>query len=132
MAAPNQITRLFIRRNAMSNITIDENGLLVGKVESVASVKPDGDSSESKTVTLVIDFTGMSIAELIQPAVKSIRIAWQATARKHFTEFKNADRIAVDAQKPGAWPETTASLLSKMKKQGLTKEDLLRLAAEME
>ena len=104
-----------------------------GKESIACSIKADADSTESKTLTLDVEFNQVTLAELLGPAMKSIRIAWQnGPGRKGFENWTNGQHIAVDAKHPGKSPEDPKALLNKMLAKGLTKEQILALLQDAE
>jgi hypothetical protein len=109
-------------------IRIDEDGVLSGIESIVCSIKPDGDSTESKSMTLDVDFSGMTLAELVQPALKSIRIAWQnGPGRKQFASWTNAQHVPVDGRHPGKTATTPENDLNRMLAKGMTKDEIIAM-----
>ncbi len=84
---------------------MDLNQKLVGVVRTVkASVKADEDSNEKKSVTLVLDYSDCTLADVLTKAAAHDRIAWQngGQGRKSFSKIVNGSTINVKASRPGA------------------------------
>lgn len=65
------------------------------------SIKPDGDSSESKVINLKIEFDGVVLRDVFEKAVSSTVIQWQAKARKSFNSFVDKSTVVVQFSAPG-------------------------------
>jgi hypothetical protein len=82
------------------NINLDEKVSGVSFTKS-CSIKPDGDSSESKVINLKIEFEGVSLRDVFEKAVSSTVIQWQAKARKTFNSFVDKSTVTVQFSAPG-------------------------------
>lgn len=69
----------------------------------VCSVKPDGDSDESKQVTVNMKYDGLTLQDVFTKALASDIIKFQASARKRFDTLGKTENVA--AKSPGAQPQ---------------------------
>ena len=72
----------------------------------VCSVKPDGDSDESKQVTVNMKYDGLTLRDVFTKALSSDIIKFQASARKRFDTLKSTEDVT--AKSPGATPQVDA------------------------
>lgn len=79
------------------------NTIIKGVVLSkVCSIKPDGDSTESKQINLSVNFDGTTLQGVFDKALSSTVISWQNTVgRKHFDEYKSGQVVKVEFKSPG-------------------------------
>ena len=83
-------------------MTINLNEIVTGvSFTKSCSIKPDGDSSESKVINLKIEFEGVSLRDVFEKAVSSTVIQWQAKARKTFNSFVDKSTVTVQFSAPG-------------------------------
>jgi len=69
------------------------------------SMKPDGESSESKKFTLKVKFNNVSVIDIINKALDPTKIQWvNGVGRKHFNTYTNNQIIEVDFKSPGRAP----------------------------
>ena len=68
-----------------------------------ASIKATGDSSESKQVSLNINFAGARLKDVLDKAAQSTRISWAngAGGRKNFDHIEDRSTVEVDFMSPG-------------------------------
>ena len=74
----------------------------------VTSVKPDGDSSESKQVTLKVKYDNVTINQLAQATLsQGVVVKWQngGSGRKNYHNISNNDTVEVDFKAPGSMPQ---------------------------
>jgi hypothetical protein len=85
------------------------NEVVKGIVLSKAcSIKPDKDSTESKTVTLSIKFEGVTLQSVFDKAVSSAVIQWQnGPGRTKFDEWKHGQVVVVEFKAPGRAPQVS-------------------------
>uniref|UniRef100_A0A6M3XN09 Uncharacterized protein n=1 Tax=viral metagenome TaxID=1070528 RepID=A0A6M3XN09_9ZZZZ len=69
----------------------------------VCSVKPDGDSNESKQITVNMDYSGLTLYDVFVKALSSDVIKWQAAARKRFDSLDKVENVK--AKSPGMRPQ---------------------------
>lgn len=71
----------------------------------VCSIKPDGDSTDKKAITLRVKFDGVTLADVFSKAVSGAVIQWQnGPGRKHFDKWTNNQTIDIDFKAPGKAP----------------------------
>ena len=73
----------------------------------VISVRPDGDSKESKQVTLKVRYEGVTIRQMANATLgQGIVVKWQngGSGRKNFDNIKAHSVIDVDFKAPGVGP----------------------------
>jgi len=76
-----------------------------GNYRIAASISPDKESDESKTVTLNIIFNGSSVNDVFAKACSSARISWQnGVGRPMFESWDNGQVVNVDFDSPGRKP----------------------------
>lgn len=102
-------------------MTINMNEVIKGvTLTKVCSIKADGESTESKQVTLKVTYDGLTIGDVFTKALASDVIKWQNNNRKN---FNNIDKmVEIHAKSPGATqvdPETAM----KAKLAGMPKEE---------
>jgi hypothetical protein len=86
-------------------IIVNENNLVNGSFDIAASFKESGDSTESKTVTLRLQFNDVPLKDVVTGFAQSARISWQNNVgRKHFESFQTGQIVNVDAASPGKAP----------------------------
>lgn len=86
-----------------------------GTVSIDASFKRDGESTESKTVTLRVNLDNVSLADIIADALKPKRITWQNNvARKHFDSIDNRSTIDINYSTPGKRELSTDEIVGKL------------------
>ena len=74
-------------------------GIVLGKV---CGIKPDGDSTESKSITLRIGFNGVTLKDVFTKAVSSAVIQWQnGPGRKQFDTWTDKGTVNVEFKAPG-------------------------------
>lgn len=72
-------------------------------VTRYCSFKPDGDSTESKTVTLKIKVDGVPLKAVFDKAGAATAVQWQnGKARKNYDTFKEGQVVEVDFKAPAA------------------------------
>ena len=67
----------------------------------VCSIKADGDSDESKTITLRVTFNGVKLQDVFDKAMSSTVIAYQTGARKHFDVLVDKSTVTSPFKAPG-------------------------------
>jgi len=110
----------------MPNITkTNFNDIVAGvTLTKVCSVKPDGDSEESKQVTVNMIYNGLRLGDIFTKALSSDIIKFQASARKRFDKLEKV--IDVHAKSPGATPQVDPEDAIRAKIAGMkTKEEKL-------
>ena len=89
------------RGSTMENITKVGNYTVTGKFDISGSFKADGDSTESKTVTLRFIVQDVPLIDLITPALSSKKIAWvNGPGRTRYDAWKDRSIIEVDYTSP--------------------------------
>ena len=79
------------------------NQIVEGVVLSKScSIKPDGESNDTKTLTVKMDYNGLTLQDIFTKALSSDVIKWQASARKKFDSFTKGQIVEVSAKSPGA------------------------------
>jgi hypothetical protein len=83
---------------------IDLGQKLVGITRAKScNLHPEKGSKESKTLTLSIDYSDLTIGDLLTKAISHDVIAWQnGQGRKHFASLANGQVVKVNASRPAA------------------------------
>lgn len=93
------------------------------------SIKPDGDSTESKTIQLEVKFDGVDLEDVFAKALSSTVITWQnGVGRKNFTTYKNNQVVKVDFKAPASKPQVdpVTAMIQMAKAAGMSVEDYLK------
>ena len=86
-----------------------------GTFDVTASFKRDGDSTESKTVTLRVNMNNVNLADIIADSLKPKRITWQNNiARKNFDNIADHSVQTIDYASPGKRELSTEELVAKL------------------
>lgn len=93
------------------------------------SIKADKDSRESKKITLVIDYSGLSIEQLLAKCVSHDVIAWQnGQGRKNYGKFQDGQTVSVKAAAPAATiVDPVAAFLAEASAKGFSPEQYLKI-----
>lgn len=86
---------------------IDLTQRLLGIIRTKAcSVKPFKGATESKTINLRIDYSEITIGDILTKAVSHDVIAWQnGQGRKNYKSLTANSTVLVKAKSPGAAPQ---------------------------
>ena len=80
-----------------------------GSWNIAGSMKPDGDSTESKKFTLKVKLANVPVEAIINKALEPTKIQWvNGVGRKHFDTYTNNQTIEIDFKSPGRAPQLTA------------------------
>jgi len=105
--------------------------------DKACSIKPFKDAEESKTVTLRLHFTGITLADVLEKAIRTAVISWQnGPGRKKYTNWKPGQVIDVNFSKPARTVETPKETMDKavvlIKSGALSKEERLAYIKELQ
>ena len=119
----------------MTNITNIRDYSVTGVFDLAASFKEDGESKDSKQVTLRIRLNNVALLDVITPALSTKRINWQNNvARKNFHSFKNGQIVEIDFLAAGKKVKTREEMIEETRtmfmKAGLDEEMALELATK--
>jgi hypothetical protein len=92
-------------------------------------IKPDGDSTESKTIQLEVKFDGVLLEDVFSKAMSSTVITWQnGVGRKQFTTYKANQVVKVDFKAPASKPQVdpVTAMIQMAAAAGMSVEDYLR------
>lgn len=114
-------------RGIIMNINLNEtiNGV---KLSKVCSIKPNGDSAESKSITVEVDFEGSTLQGVFDKAVAGAVIQWQnGQGRKNFDKLTNNQTVKVKFVAPAAKAQVDpmTALIAEAKAKGIGIEMLL-------
>lgn len=85
----------------MENITNVNEYTLTGKFDIAGSFKSDGDSDESKTVTLRFVMDHVPLIDVITPALSTKKIVWvNGPGRSKYDTWKDRSTIEVNYAAP--------------------------------
>jgi len=104
--------------STMKNIQIEKASeyTISGSVDVSCSFKRDGDSTDSKTVTVRMSFDAVSLKDILTKATKPQVISWQNNiARKRFDAIKDRSIIEVDFTSPAKRVESRDEKVAKAK-----------------
>ena len=105
----------------MTNITKEtvKDYVLTGKFDVQASIKPDKESTVSKTVTLRFVAEALSLDSIIQGKLSQAKISYvNMVGRPKYDSIKNASVIEVSLSSPGKRIETPEDKVAKYVAQG--------------
>ena len=105
-------------------MNIDMSMVIEGvTLTKVCSVKPDGDSDESKQVTVNMRYDGLTLQDVFTKALSSDIIKFQASARKRFDTLGKTENVT--AKSPGAQPQIDpkTALVNEAKMAGIDTSD---------
>ena len=107
-----------------TNLKETVKGIVLRKT---CSVKPDGDSTESKTITVEMNYDGLTLEDVFTKALSSDIIKWQGSARKIYDTLTDKGTVKVDAKSPGSKPEVdpVTAMIQLAKDAGMTVEQYL-------
>jgi len=109
-------------------MTIDMNTRITDVVlTKVCKVKPDGDSTDSKTLTVKMDYNGLTLGDVFQKALRTDIISFQGTARKKFDSYTNNSTVKVKASAPASAPQADPMdvIIASAKAAGMSVEDYI-------
>lgn len=102
---------------------------LTGVIRSKScSIKPFKDAPESKRITLNIDYSDLTIDDLLTKAISHDVIAWQnGRGRKDYKKLADGQVVNIRASAPAAAPMPTAEelLIAEARQRGISVEQLL-------
>jgi len=96
------------------------------------SIRPDKDSSDSKTVTLNVKFNDIPLQAVFDKAVSSAVIQWQnGPGRNKFDTWKHGQVVNVDFKAPGRAPQLSPieQFTVEAKAAGINTDDKVALKA---
>ncbi len=107
---------------------------VVNGVELVkaCSIKPDKDSTESKTINLKIRFNNVTLKDVFDKAVSQTVIVWQnGTGRKKFDKFENHQTVTVDFASPAKTTiDPLTAIISAAKAEDISVEEYIKREIE--
>lgn len=85
-------------------MSIDLNQIVNGvKLVKACSIKPDADSSESKTINIEVSFNDVPLSGVFQKAMSQTVIQWQnGPGRKKFDSWTNNQTVKVSFKAPAS------------------------------
>jgi hypothetical protein len=119
----------------METITKANDYLVSGKFDISTSIKPDADSTESKTLTLRFNLNSIPLRDIIQKALSTSRISWQnGPGRSKFESWKDRSVVEVDFSSPAKRIKSREESIEELKvafqKAGLPIEQAEQLAVK--
>ena len=110
----------------MINMNEVVNGIVLSKS---CSIKPDKDSTSSKTVNLRVKFDGTTIGAVFQKALSQAVIQWQnGQGRKNFDTYSNNQTVNIEFKSPSVAPQQDPMevLIGEAKALGISIEELIK------
>lgn len=112
-------------------MTIDMNTKIEGVVlTKVCNLKPDQDSTDSKTITVKMSYDGLTLGDVFTKALKNDVIAWQngAGGRKNFANLVDKSVVTVKASAPASAPavDPLDAIVASAKAAGMEVEEYLK------
>lgn len=106
------------------------NTIITGvTIAKACSVKPDKDSTESKTVTVNVKFDGATVKSVFDKSVSGAVIAWQnGVGRKTFDTLKSGQVVNIQFTAPasrGAIDPITA-ILAAAEAEGISVDEYMK------
>lgn len=113
----------------MTNLNEKVTGV---KLSKACSIKPDKDSTESKTITLEVRFDGVNLEDVFAKALSSTVIVWQnGVGRKSFDTLKNNQTVKVDFKAPASKPQIDSAEAEAMKLSQMNEDQQKAYIAEL-
>ena len=93
----------------MTNLTVKQltEYSFTGSFDVACSFKPDEDSPENmrKRITLEVGFKDISLSDMAYAAAKKAVVPFQnGRGRKHYSDYKNGQRVKVEFTRPASAP----------------------------
>jgi hypothetical protein len=102
------------------------------KLGKVCSIKADKDSTESKSINLMVKFDGATLASVFDKAVSGAVIAWQnGVGRKNFDTYKNMQTVEIQFTAPASRTQVDPETAMVAKLQAMTPEQRLAYLKEL-
>jgi len=104
-------------------------------LDKACSIKPFKDAEDSKTVTLRINFSNITIADVLEKAIRTAVISWQnGPGRKKYNSWTNGQVVGIAFSKPAQTIETPAETMRKAIRVAgtMSKEERLAYIKELE
>jgi len=119
----------------MENITDVRNYKVTGKFDITSSFKSDGESTESKHVTLRFVLDNVPLIDILTPALANKKITWvNGPGRSKFNKWADRSVIEVDYTSPAKKVKTREEYIeeyaSAFMKAGLPEEKAFELATK--
>lgn len=94
----------------------------------VCRIKPDGDSTESKQITLKIRYDGLTLQDVFAKACRTDVISWQnGPGRRNYDKWTNGQVVTVDAKAPAKTEvDPVEAIINAANAAGLSVEEYLR------
>ena len=94
------------------------------KFTKTCVIKPDKESKLSKTITLELDYEGLTLSDVFSKAVRTDVISWQnGPGRKTFATLADKSTIKVSAKAPSTQPQIDPETAMVAKLQSMTPEE---------
>src|SRR4030042_1928033 len=106
----------------MFNMTEVVKGITLTKA---CSIKPDGDSKESKSINLKVKFDGVMLQDVFNKAMAGAVIQWQnGPGRKGYDNWKSNQVVEVSFSAPGKTTvDPLLSVIASAKAEGISVEE---------
>ena len=119
----------------MTNITKINDYSVSGTFDMETSIKPDQDSSESKQLTIKVNFDQVPLKSIITKSLRPTIIVWQNNCgRKMFNKWKNHGVVEIDFVSPSKVVESREEKIEKLsmgfKLAGVDEVQALELATK--
>jgi len=103
------------------------------KLVKATSVKPYKEATESKTLYIEMDYSELSVSDILTKALKSDVIDWQngSGGRKNYKNLVNGETIKVKASAPGSAPQVDPETAMILKLQAMSPEEQVKYLAEL-
>jgi len=103
------------------------------KLVKATSVKPYKEATESKSLYIEMDYSDLTIEDILAKALKSDVIDWQngSGGRKNYKNLVNGETIKVKASAPGSAPQIDPETAMILKLQAMSPEEQEKYLAEL-
>ena len=102
------------------------------KLSKACSIKADGDSTESKSLTLEVDFSGSTLQGVFDKALAGVVIQWaNGPGRKNWTTWKDHQIVKVKFSSPGKTSvDPVQAIIASAAAEGITVEEYVKREAK--
>ena len=94
----------------------------------VCKVKADADSTDVKTVTVKMNYDGLTLGDVFDKAMRTDIISWQNHARKNFDKYVDKSTVKVNASAPASAPtiDPMDAIIASAKAEGISPEEYVK------
>ena len=102
------------------------------KLGKACSIRADEDSTEKKTINLMVKFDGVTLASVFDKAISGTVIAWaNGVGRPKFDTFRHGQTVEIQFSAPAAKAQIDPEVAMVLKLQTMTLDEQKVYIAEM-